>query len=147
MVIFYVRWRYYTMNSITFFHFLFIIISSVRSLLCCSTRMILFMLVLILRLRLIIQCIVLSTMIINWTWRFTKLPINFWFPFTKLLCLRRYNISANRWKSSTECRTYTNNSNIFILNMWFFPMLRNIFIRVWCIVKSIFFGVVVVWHP
>ena len=72
--------------------------------------------------------------------RFKRLPITLWFPFTKSMCLWKFYISANWWKSSTDCRPYTNNYNLVIFNRWLFAMLGNIFGRVWCIVKSIFFG-------
>ena len=123
------------MNNTTFSHFLPIIISSVRWLLCCYIIMILLTFVIIIKLRLIIRCI---TIIIGWTWCFTRIPITFWFPVTKTLCLRKFYISTNSWKISTDCRSYANNFNLIIFNRWLFSMMHNIFVRVRCIVKSIF---------
>ena len=135
---FHVRWRYSSVKNITFLHFFSSIISSIRILLCCSTMTILLNLVIISRLRLIIRYIVLSTITIGWTWRFTRVPITFWFPFTKALCLWKFYIYTNRWKSFIDCRTYTNNIIIIIFNRWFFAMMDDLFGRVWYIVKSTF---------
>ena len=134
------------MNNTTFLHFPPIIISFVGSLLCCSIMTILLTLVIIRRLSLIIRCIVLSKIIIGWNWRFTRIPITFWFPFIKALCMWKLYTSTNCWKSSTNFRPYTYNLNLIILNRWFSAILSNLFGWVWWIVKSIFFVIVVVWY-
>ena len=86
------------MSNTTFSHFFFIIISYVRRFLCCSTMTILLVLVINIRFRLIIICIISSTIIIGWIWLFTRFPITLRFPFTKLLCLWKFYISSNCWK-------------------------------------------------
>ena len=87
-VFFYVGWRYYTINITIFFHFFSIVFSSVRIFLCFSITKILLTLVIIRRL--IIQCIVLSTINIGWNRRFTLMLIMLWLPFTEAMLLMLY---------------------------------------------------------
>ena len=78
--LFYLGCWYSTMNTTTFFHFPPIIISSVRSLFCCSIMMI--VLTSVINIRLVILCILLSKISIVGTWRFIIIPITFWFNST-----------------------------------------------------------------
>ena len=119
--LFYFRWGYSTLNNTTSLHFFPIIIIPVRILLCFSIMTILLTLFIISNFGLIIRCIMLSTIVIVWTWFFNIFLIAFWFPFTKALYLWKFYIYDDWWKISTDCRPYTNNFNIFILNRGFLP--------------------------
>ena len=123
-----------------------IIISSLRSLLCCSIMTILLTLVIIIRLRLILRCIALSTIIIVWTWCFTRFPITYCFPINKrcacgnlifLTISKKFLLIAGLIPMISISSSSTGN---FFHDEWYFWILCYI-------IKYIFFVLVVVWHP
>ena len=125
------------MSNTTFIHFLFIIISSVRSLLCCYMITILLTLVIIIRLRYIIRCIMLFKIIIGWFWCFTRFPITYCFPITKRYASGNY-IFPTIGKKVLLIAGLIPMISTSSSSTGDFSMKSNIFGIVWYIVKYIF---------
>ena len=132
------------MSYTTFIYVFFIIIISVRSLFYCFMMTTLLKLVIISRLRLIIPCIIFSTIMIGSTWSFVILPITYCFCITKGLCFWKFYISENWWKVLLVSGLIPKFSTSSSSNVVF--ILVNIFGRLWCIFKYFLFFVLV-WHP